>query len=143
MVCADNRNLPAGSVVPDIVFKLQGKKIYWDVGISNDANKYFAHKTKKYSNAHVEYEVHPIIFQKDCLIHPESLKEISRVGCIKLEELYEVLGVNIANSVAICKSMDKQNARLPEEDSIDEVPSKSKTGGPQPAISSQEAATAE
>jgi len=89
--------------------------------------------------------VHPIIFQKDCLIHPESLKEISRVGCIKLEELYEVLGVNIANSVAICKaiSMDKQNARLPEEDSIDEVPTRNESEVPKSTASSQEAATAE
>jgi len=62
LVSAKNRNIPPGSLKPDIVLKEHNKLVYLDVGFTNCEKQYYDAKDEKYKKAQVKYEVHPIIF---------------------------------------------------------------------------------
>ena len=62
-----------------------------DVGFSNDAQAYYNAKMEKY-RSHGNQNVHPIIFQKDCSILPESLEFLKSLPEIKIDALYEKFG---------------------------------------------------
>ena len=64
-------------------------EIYLDVGISTDVNQYFNVKETKYKD--FGHKVIPIVFGKDCTVHPKSLEWLLKFG-ISESAIFEQLG---------------------------------------------------
>ena len=122
-VKAENRNIPPSpQAKPDIEFTLGSTKHYIDVGFSNDAEAYYNAKMEKY-RSNGNKNVHPIIFQKDCSILPESLEFLKSLPEIKIDALYEKFGSLLAYHFSACKraSQEIYLAQIPADSLISKI----------------------
>lgn len=100
LVSKANRNVADMKKKPDILLYKDGKPIYLDIGITKRMKQYYEVKTTKYLKSDIQ--VIPIIFGKNCTIHPESLKFLTSLKGIKENELYEKLGTLLGQHYEQC-----------------------------------------
>ena len=111
LVCVKNHNLISGTTKkPDILLNHNGKYYYLDIGFSYNVESYFKVKEVKYKA--FDARVIPIIFGKDCTVHPEALQYLQKFGIVERElyiELGRLLGLHFefcSRYIANCKIKD-------------------------------------
>ena len=60
VVQSANKNIPYGKAKPDFELWINNKRVFFDVGISENMHTYYQHKVEKYKDE--GYECIPLIF---------------------------------------------------------------------------------
>lgn len=104
VVSAANGNRYVDDEKPDFEIKFHGRRHYFDHTFThNDTmNARYAEKMRLYGAKAGENAVfHPLVFTKECQVHPDSLKILEYIGIYK-KEIMAVVGKYIADHYVAC-----------------------------------------